>query len=84
MQSRQTQGPACSSQDSQDGARPSPLQESPHPSRHLAITRAETQDLGLRGPSPTVQGVARGTALAARPGLIVVLLRVLDLSFFLC
>ena len=44
----------------QDGVPPSPLQESPHPSWHLAITQAEMQDLGLRGSSLTVQGHGPG------------------------
>lgn len=67
-----------------DGAPPSPLQHSPHPSWHLAITQAEMQDLGLRSPSLTVQGVAKNMALAARPAKSSSFSGSLDPSFFLC
>lgn len=84
MQSRQMQGPVCSSQNRTGWSTPSPLQHSPHPSWHLAITQAEMQDLGLRGPSLTVQGVARNMALAARPAKSSSCSGSLDPSFFLC
>lgn len=72
MQSRQMQSLVCSSENQAgSGSAPSPLQHGPHPSWLLTAAQAETEQLGIRGVSLTVQGVARDMALVVRPGQII-------------